>query len=194
MDEQRIIKVSKYLSRHLRHQPERIGLRPDRAGWVDVVDLLAACRRHRMALTEDELLEVVARNDKRRFALSPDGLRIRASQGHTITVDLELPSAPPPDVLYHGTVGAALPTIFRDGLRPMARHAVHLSPDVPTARRVGARRGRPVVLEVDAARMAADGHLFQVTDNGVWLTGHVPPRYLDVAGFVPEQTGPTGQG
>ncbi|MDX6743484.1 RNA 2'-phosphotransferase [Actinocorallia sp. A-T 12471] len=182
MDARQITKVSKYLSRHLRHQPERIGLTPDRAGWVAVADLLEACRRHRMALSEDELREVVARNDKKRFAFSPDGLRIRASQGHTITVDLGLPAVPPPDVLYHGTVGASLEAIFRDGLRPMDRHAVHLSPDTATAQRVGARRGRPVVLRVDAAAMAADGHLFQLTDNGVWLTGHVPARYLSAQG------------
>ncbi|ROO83626.1 putative RNA 2'-phosphotransferase [Actinocorallia herbida] len=182
MDERQIIKISKYLARHLRHQPERIGLRPDRAGWVTVAELLAACRLHRMALSEDDLREVVARNDKQRFAFSPDGLRIRASQGHTITVDLELPAVAPPEVLYHGTVGAVLEAIFREGLRPMDRHAVHLSPDTETALRVGARRGRPVVLRVDSARMAADGHLFQRTANGVWLTGHVPPRYLTAQG------------
>lgn len=182
MDEKRIIKVSKYLSRHLRHQPERIGLRPDPAGWVGVADLLAACRLHRMPITEAELREIVERNDKKRFAFSPDGLRLRASQGHTIAVDLGLPDTEPPGVLYHGTVGASLEAIFADGLRPMDRHAVHLSPDVATATRVGARRGRPVILAVDAARMAADGHRFQVTDNGVWITGHVPPGYLSVLG------------
>ncbi|GAB2806675.1 RNA 2'-phosphotransferase [Actinocorallia aurea] len=152
---------------------------------MTVADLLEACRRHRMALSEADLREVVAGNDKRRFAFSPDGLRIRASQGHTITVDLGLPAVTPPDVLYHGTVGSVLEAIFREGLRPMDRHAVHLSPDTETARRVGARRGRPVLLRVDAAAMAAAGHLFQRTDNGVWLTGHVPPSYLATVGFPP---------
>ncbi|MER7831866.1 RNA 2'-phosphotransferase [Streptomyces sp. NPDC095602] len=176
MDEQRAVKVSKYLSRHLRHQPERIGLVLDPQGWVAVDDLLRALARHRMPVSRAELEHVVATNDKRRFTLEGD--RIRASQGHTVDVDLGLPPAVPPAYLYHGTVPAALDAIRAEGLRPMRRHHVHLSPDRETATRVGARRGRAVVLSVDSGAMHRDGHVFHVSANGVWLTDAVPPRYL----------------
>ncbi|MET7679481.1 RNA 2'-phosphotransferase [Streptomyces sp. NPDC005423] len=176
MDERRTVKVSKYLSKHLRHQPERIGLTPDAAGWVEIDTLIAACAAHGFRFTRDELDEVVAANDKQRFAI--EGTRIRASQGHSIDVDLGLPPAVPPAYLYHGTAARSLDAIRAEGLRPMNRHAVHLSPDRETATRVGARRGRPVVLSVDAGAMHRDGHVFQVSANGVWLIAVVPPRYL----------------
>ncbi|GGZ68919.1 putative RNA 2'-phosphotransferase [Streptomyces subrutilus] len=176
MDDRRTVKVSKYLSKHLRHQPERIGLTLDPRGWVEVEDLLRAAAGHGFALTRAELDHVVAANDKQRFAV--EGTRIRASQGHTVAVDLDLPEAEPPAYLYHGTVAAALEPIRAEGLRPMARHHVHLSPDRETATRVGARRGRPVVLAVDAAAMRAAGHVFRVSANGVWLVDAVPPGFL----------------
>jgi putative RNA 2'-phosphotransferase len=175
-DERRTVKVSKYLSKHLRHQPERIGLTLDEAGWVEIDVLIAAATAHGFRLTRDELDHVVAANDKQRFAI--DGTRIRASQGHSIDVDLGLPPATPPSYLYHGTVGRYLDAIRAEGLRPMNRHDVHLSADRETATRVGARRGRPVVLSVDAQAMHRDGHVFHVSANGVWLTQAVPPRYL----------------
>ncbi|MGW6139009.1 RNA 2'-phosphotransferase [Streptomyces sp. NPDC055144] len=180
MDERRTVKVSKYLSKHLRHQPERIGLTLDEGGWVEIGTLLAAAAAHGFRITRAELDHVVAANDKRRFAI--DGSRIRASQGHTVDVDLGLPPATPPAYLYHGTVAAALDAIRAEGLRPMSRHDVHLSPDRETATRVGARRGRPVVLSVDAGAMHRDGHMFRVSANGVWLTEAVPPRYLRFPG------------
>ncbi|NEA48137.1 RNA 2'-phosphotransferase [Streptomyces sp. SID10815] len=176
MDERRTVKVSKYLSRHLRHQPERIGLRLDEGGWVAIDTLIAAAAAHGFPFTRDELAHVVAANDKQRFAV--DGDRIRASQGHTVEVDLGLPPAVPPPYLYHGTVPRYVEPIRAEGLRPMNRHDVHLSADRETAARVGARRGRPVVLCVDAGAMHRDGHVFQVSANGVWLTKAVPPRYL----------------
>ncbi|MFI8166876.1 RNA 2'-phosphotransferase [Streptomyces sp. NPDC085931] len=176
MDERRTVKVSKYLSKHLRHQPERIGIALDEAGWVEIDTLIAAAAAHGFGFTREELNHVVATNDKRRFAV--DGTRIRASQGHSIDVDLGLPPAEPPAWLYHGTVARHLDAIRAEGLRPMDRHAVHLSPDRETATRVGARRGRPVVLTVDAGAMHRDGHVFHVSPNGVWLTETVPPRYL----------------
>ncbi|MEV7831990.1 RNA 2'-phosphotransferase [Streptomyces subrutilus] len=176
MDDRRTVKVSKYLSKHLRHQPERIGLTLDPGGWVEVEDLLRAAAGHGFALTRAELDHVVAANDKQRFAV--EGTRIRASQGHTVAVDLDLPEAEPPAYLYHGTVADALEPIRAEGLRPMARHHVHLSPDRETATRVGARRGRPVVLAVDAAAMRAAGHVFRVSANGVWLVDAVPPGFL----------------
>jgi putative RNA 2'-phosphotransferase len=176
MDERRTVKVSKYVSKHLRHQPERIGLVLDPAGWVEVDDLLAAAAAHGFPLTRAELDHVVAHNDKKRFAV--EGTRIRASQGHTVPVDLELPAAEPPAYLYHGTVPGALDSIRAEGLRPMRRHHVHLSPDRETATRVGARRGRPVVLSVDSGAMHRAGHVFRVSANGVWLVDAVPPAFL----------------
>ncbi|MFJ7207797.1 RNA 2'-phosphotransferase [Streptomyces sp. NPDC098789] len=176
MDEKRTVKVSKYVSKHLRHQPERIGLVLDAQGWVEIDDLLRAAADHRFPITRAELDHVVAANDKQRFAVV--GTRIRANQGHTVEVDLDLPEAEPPAYLYHGTVAAALDPIRAEGLRPMRRHHVHLSPDRETATRVGARRGRPVVLSVDAGAMRAAGHVFRVSANGVWLVDAVPPEFL----------------
>ncbi|MFD6528531.1 RNA 2'-phosphotransferase [Streptomyces sp. NPDC060184] len=176
MDDRRTVKVSKYLSKHLRHQPERIGLTLDPNGWVDVTELLEATARHHFPITRAELEHVVAVNDKQRFTLEGD--RLRANQGHTVAVDLDLPPAEPPPFLYHGTVARSLAAIRAEGLRPMARHHVHLSPDRETATRVGARRGSPVVLFVDAAAMHRAGHVFRVSANGVWLADSVPPEYL----------------
>lgn len=166
-----MIHLSKRMSKALRHAPERVGLTLDAAGWVDLDDFVRA-----LGVTREQVLEVVAGNDKQRFAI--EGERIRASQGHTVAVSLDLPVAEPPAELYHGTIGRYLPDIFRDGLRPMARHDVHLSPTVETAVRVGSRRGKPVVLVVDAAGMSADGHEFRVSANGVWLAAAVPASYL----------------
>ncbi|MEU7302070.1 RNA 2'-phosphotransferase [Streptomyces sp. NPDC007189] len=180
IDDRRAVKVSKYLSKHLRHQPERIGLTLDPGGWVEIDTLIAAAAAHGFPFTREELDHVVAGNDKQRFAI--EGSRIRASQGHSIEVDLGLPAAAPPPYLYHGTVARNLDAIRADGLRPMNRHDVHLSADRETATRVGARRGRPVVLTVDAGAMHRDGHVFHVSANGVWLTKSVPPRYLRFPG------------
>ncbi|MDG9710274.1 RNA 2'-phosphotransferase [Streptomyces sp. DH10] len=180
MDERRTVKVSKYLSKHLRHQPEAIGLTLDEAGWVEIDTLIAAAAAQGFSFTRAELDHVVATNDKRRFAV--EGTRIRASQGHSVEVDLGLPRATPPAYLYHGTVPRNLDAIRDEGLRPMNRHAVHLSSDRETATRVGARRGRAVVLTVDAAAMHRDGHVFHVSANGVWLTQAVPARYLRLPG------------
>lgn len=178
VDGERLVKISKFLSRHLRHQPERLGLSLAPGGWVGVDELLAACARRNFRVSRAELEEVVARNDKRRFSFDEAGARIRANQGHSVEVDLQLERAAPPPVLYHGTAGRAVELIAAGGLRRMGRHHVHLSPDVETARRVGARRGRPVVFAVDAAAMAEAGHEFYVSANGVWLVGHVPAEYL----------------
>ena len=178
MDEARLVKVSKYLARHLRHQPERLGLRLQPGGWVGVDELLAACAARRFPLTRAELDEVVARNDKRRYSYDGTGTRIRANQGHSVDVDLQLEPVAPPEVLYHGTAERSVPAILAGGVRPMGRHHVHLSPDVATARKVGARHGRPAVLEVDARAMAEAGHRFFRSANGVWLADRVPPDFL----------------
>jgi putative RNA 2'-phosphotransferase len=172
MDDRRLVKVSKYLSRHLRHDPDRIGIELDEHGWVEVDVLLEALERQRFRLSRAELEEVVERNDKQRFALR-DG-KIRANQGHTVDVDLDLDPVEPPPMLFHGTTDRFLSGIREEGIKAMDRHDVHLSPDRETAVKVGSRRGRPVVLEIDAARMAREGHLFYRSENGVWLTEHVP--------------------
>ncbi|HEX8560006.1 MAG TPA: RNA 2'-phosphotransferase [Pyrinomonadaceae bacterium] len=179
MDKERLVRVSKYLSKHLRHEPARLGLALAPGGWVGVGELLEACARRGFPVSREELAEVVARNDKRRFSFDETGARVRANQGHSVEVDLQLEARTPPAVLYHGTAGRAVEAILAaGGLRKMGRHHVHLSADAETARRVGARHGRPVVFAVDAARMAADGHDFYVSANGVWLTDSVPAGYL----------------
>lgn len=176
MDDKARTALSKRLSRHLRHAPQEIGLHLDAAGWVDVDDLLAALAAHGRPVSGADLREVVETSDKQRFAL--DRRRIRANQGHSVAVDLDLPPAQPPPVLFHGTVERFLAAIRREGLRPMNRHDVHLSTSVEVAVRVATRRGRAVVLEVDSAAMHADGHEFRVSANGVWLTAAVPPAHL----------------
>jgi putative RNA 2'-phosphotransferase len=174
----RLVTVSKFLSKHLRHEPEKLGLVLEPGGWVLVDDLLDGAAEIGFAISRADLNEVVAENDKRRFSLDESGERIRANQGHSTAVDLELPDVPPPERLFHGTPEKFVAVILAEGLKKMKRHDVHLSPDVATAVKVGARRGKPVILVVDSGRMAADGHTFRVSANGVWLTDHVPPQYL----------------
>jgi putative RNA 2'-phosphotransferase len=175
---ERVVRVSKYLSRHLRHRPDAIGLTLDEGGWVDVTALLSACAAAGFPITRAELQHVVTTNDKQRFGFDATGRRIRANQGHSVPVDLGLAVADPPPVLYHGTVARALPSIRAGGLRPMSRHDVHLSPDIDTATRVAARRGQPVILTIDAAAMAATGHTFRRSTNGVWLVHAVPAEFI----------------
>ncbi|GAA4595592.1 putative RNA 2'-phosphotransferase [Actinoplanes octamycinicus] len=175
------VRLSRRMSLVLRHRPEAAGLTLDANGWVPIADLLAALR-----ISRAELDHVVAFNDKSRFAVATgaDGVdRIRASQGHSrrVAVDLDLPPAEPPAVLYHGTPRDNLAAIRRDGLRPRSRHHVHLSADVPTALTIGRRRSADVVVfAVAAGVMAAEGHVFHRSANGVWLTAVVPPQHLSV--------------
>jgi putative RNA 2'-phosphotransferase len=184
------VAVSRLLSKILRHEPEMVGIRLDSQGWVSVEVLIRAVERAARkadapkrlrtlpTVTRDLIRAVVATSDKKRFSLSPDGERIRAAQGHSISVELGYADMEPPTVLYHGTAWSSWVSIAAEGLTPQTRHAVHLSKDVDTATRVGARHGQPLVLVVDAARMHADGYVFSCSDNGVWLTQHVPPMYL----------------
>lgn len=173
-----LIRASKFLSLVLRHEPQKIGLQLDARGWADIADLLQRMAEHGHALDRADLQRLVQTNDKQRFALSEDGLRIRASQGHSIAVDLGLQPLEPPPWLYHGTVPRFLEAIATQGLRPGERQHVHLSLDRQTAQQVGSRRGAPVILSVDAGRMHAEGHRFYRSANGVWLTDHVPPKYI----------------
>jgi putative RNA 2'-phosphotransferase len=173
-----ITRASKALAYVLRHRPQSIGIALDGAGWVRIVDLLAALAEHGRPIPRDLLDRVVEGTDKRRFEV--DGDRIRAAQGHSVPVDLGLDPVTPPDLLYHGTSARFLAAIRAEGLNRGRRHAVHLSPDRETARAVGARRAGPIViLRVDAAGMHRAGHAFYRAANGVWLTAAVPPQWIE---------------
>ncbi|GAA4343808.1 RNA 2'-phosphotransferase [Flaviaesturariibacter amylovorans] len=174
------VRISKFLSLVLRHDPARIGITLDAGGWTPVDELLRCLTAAGMPLTRASLDALVATNPKQRFAYNDDRTCIRASQGHSVPVALGYEPLPPPEVLYHGTANRFLEAILREGLNPGARHGVHLSADVATARSVGGRHGTPVVLEVAAAAMAADGFSFTRSENGVWITDAVPPQYLKV--------------
>lgn len=172
-------KISKLLSLILRHNPEKIGIVLDENGWTDCAALIEAAGKKGLKFNRSTLDEVVRRNDKQRFALSPDGLQIRANQGHSIAVDLALDPQTPPELLYHGTVERFLTAIAEEGLKKGSRNHVHLSPNLVTATKVGERRGQPMILKVRAAEMAAAGHDFWLSNNGVWLADTVPPEFID---------------
>jgi len=174
-----IVRISKYLSLILRHNPGKIGLTLDENGWADVEELIQLTNQSGRYLTRPLLERVVAENDKKRYAFSEDGRRIRASQGHSLPVDLDLPPSDPPELLYHGTASQFVDSIRAGGLHSGSRQHVHLSLDVATATRVGERHGKPVILTVRALEMAADGYSFFLSANGVWLTEHVPVEFLD---------------
>jgi putative RNA 2'-phosphotransferase len=173
-----LVRQSKFLSLVLRHDPARIGLRLDEAGWADVDELLARAGEAGMPLTWASLREVVEQNDKQRFAFSPDGRRIRANQGHSLPVDLQLAPVSPPERLFHGTATRFLAAIREQGLTAQRRQHVHLSADPATAVAVGRRHGAPVVLTIEAGRMAVDGYRFVRSANWVWLTDVVPAPYI----------------
>lgn len=180
MDDKRRTKISKFVSLVLRHQPETAGLVLESDGWVPVDGLLSGAANAGLAFTRDELDEVVSRCDKQRFAFDETGTKIRANQGHSAEVDLTFAEAEPPAELFHGTAERNRAVITRDGLLKMARHHVHLSADIDTAKKVGVRHGKPIVFVVDAARMRAAGHAFFRSANGVWLVERVPSQYLRV--------------
>src|SRR5215475_15487733 len=174
----RAVRISKFLSLTLRHQPEKIVLRLSESGWVSVERLIAASRRAGIELTLEELQNIVDNNDKKRFSLSEDGLWIRANQGHSVKVELGYAPTVPPEILYHGTAERFLNSIKQQGLIKGKRHHVHLSADAGMAEKVGQRHGKPVVLTVAAGQMRRDEFVFCRSENGVWLTEHAPVRYL----------------
>ncbi len=180
-----LTKVSKFLSLVLRHEPGRIGLTLDAQGWADIGQLVEKANAQGMPLTRALIAEVVATSDKQRFALDATGEHIRANQGHSVDVDLGLAPAEPPPMLFHGTAERSLAAIRAEGLKRGRRQHVHLSPDEATAAKVGRRHGRPVVLRIAAAHMAAAGHAFFLSTNGVWLTDCVPAEFI---AFPPEET------
>ena len=171
---------SKRLSYWLRHVPENAGLQLDRSGWTRTDAVLDACEASRLPITMQDLKSLIASDTKQRFELSVDEGKVRARQGHSISVKGDWPIAEPPEVLYHGTTTRFLEPIMQQGLLPKGRHHVHLSRTVENARAVAGRRGPPAVLTIAAARMAQDGFIFRLSSNGVWLAEHVPPTYLQL--------------
>jgi len=162
----------------LRHEPESVGLKLGEAGWVGVDELLKAVNSQGVCLTLDQLKHIVATSDKKRFAFSEDGQRIRASQGHSLEVDLQYPPLTPPQILYHGTAVRFLDSIRQQGLQKMERHDVHLSAETTLTLQVGGRHGKPVLLTIRAGDMNRAGFVFRCSANGVWLVDHVPPQFI----------------
>ena len=182
------VRLSKFLSFVLRHRPDSIGLALDPHGWANIDDLIGMGNAAGTRFSREDLLHVVETSDKKRFSVSPDGLRIRAAQGHSASVELGLPPQEPPEVLYHGTATRFVESILAEGLKPQDRRHVHLSLDEATAHRVGARHGKPVILRVEALRMHTKGFTFYLADNGVWLTDRVPPEFLVLSGTAAATT------
>lgn len=172
------VQLSKFLSFVLRHKPEAIGLTLDPQGWTSIDELIERGNAAGTPFDHADLRQVVETSDKKRFSISADGLRIRAAQGHSITVELGLSPQEPPSVLYHGTATRFVESILSAGLKPQARQQVHLSADEATAHQVGQRHGKPVIFKIEALRMHAKGFKFYLADNGVWLTDQVPLEFL----------------
>lgn len=181
-------KISKFLSLILRHKPETVGLSLDKNGWAGTQELLDRINNKGFSLSFEELQWIVENNEKRRFSLSSDFSRIRANQGHSLQVDLNLPQKEPPEILFHGTAEKNLESIKKYGINKGSRHHVHLSPDIPTAEKVGMRHGKPVVLQVKAGKMNVKGIVFFESENGVWLTENVSPEFIVFP--YSESTGP----
>ena len=185
------MQLSKFMSLVLRHKPDAIGLALDSQGWANIEELIDKANVAGTKFGRAELLHVVETSDKKRFSLSADGLRIRAAQGHSVSVELGLSPKEPPPVLYHGTATRFVEAIIEQGLRPQARQQVHLSLDEETARRVGERHGKPHIFKIDALAMHASGLKFYLADNGVWLTDRVPSEFLVPSSTAADQ-GPQG--
>ena len=183
MNEKQKKTISKFLSLILRHNPETIGLRLDTNGWANVEELLSKSALHNIPCTKKELEEVVETNDKQRFIFNEDHSQIRANQGHSIRVDLNLQSQTPPDFLFHGTVEKFMTPIQSEGLKKMGRQHVHLSRDKETAEKVGDRRGQAIILVILSGAMHKDGYDFYLSENGVWLTDNVPVNYINFEKF-----------
>lgn len=174
--DKRLVNISRRMSGLLRHHPEKLGLNMDENGWVVTKSLIS-----KMGITIEELEEIVATNDKQRFEFSFHKDKIRARQGHSIDVDVNLSKSLPPDVLYHGTPSDNIDSILNKGILPMNRLYVHLSVDIETAIKVGSRHGNPVIFIVDAKEMDENGNEFYLSNNGVWLTKYVEEKYVKLS-------------
>lgn len=171
-------KISKFLSLVLRHQPELIGIQLDQNGWADVAVLIEKINTHGIKIDLTILNHIVATNPKKRFAFNETRDKIRASQGHSIEIELGYTNQQPPEILYHGTGEKTVASILQSGLEKRNRQHVHLSADITTAIKVGQRHGKPKIFKVLAQQMFNDNYIFYISDNGVWLTDSVPPKYL----------------
>lgn len=180
MEPHQLKPISKSLSYVLRHRPDSVGLELETGGWVSIELLLNAFHKSGKTLSAEILQQVVAHNDKQRFEFSDDGLRIRARQGHSVEVELGYEPAIPPSVLYHGTATRNLDSIFAQGLLKGRRHHVHLSTNKETMIQVAMRHGKPALLVVQSQQMHAAGYEFFITGNNVWLTEHVPAKFISV--------------
>jgi putative RNA 2'-phosphotransferase len=178
ISEKETTRISKFLSLVLRHKPKAIGLTLNENGWADVEELIDKMNEHNFKITRDILDNVVATNNKQRFSFNNDKTKIRANQGHSVQVDLDLQEMVPPEYLYHGTGENSISSILRTGLQKRARHHVHLSTDIKTATTVGKRHGKPAIFIIAAQQMQQDGYSFYLSENNVWLTDKVPVKYL----------------
>lgn len=174
------IKIGKYICLILRHKPEIIGIELDKNGWANVDELINGLKKKYPDFNREKLEYIVNTDNKQRYSLSNDKSKIRARQGHSIDVDVELKELTPPELLYHGTAERFLESIMKEGLVPKSRLYVHLSKDVETAEKVGKRHGKPAVLKIETGKMAEDGFKFYLSENGVWLTKAVPPKYFSL--------------
>ncbi|AYL94565.1 RNA 2'-phosphotransferase [Mucilaginibacter celer] len=181
LTEKETTNLSKFLSLVLRHKPEEIGITLDEQGWVPVAELLNKLNAYGNNVTLEALEHVVDTNAKKRFAFSDDKLNIRASQGHSVEVELGYAPQTPPDVLYHGTAASSVESIMQNGLEKRSRQHVHLSIDTDTAVNVGGRHGKPVVLTILTGEMHKEGYKFYLSENKVWLTDEVPPQFISQA-------------
>ena len=179
MNEKNLKQKSKLLSLVLRHAPEKIGLTLDKNGWVNVEDLLTQCEKNKHIIDKGLLEMIVDTNDKKRFIFNETKTKIRANQGHSLNIELDLEAIEPPAFLYHGTVAKYMDAIREEGLQKMSRQHVHLSKDLDTAVKVGSRRGQAVILSVRSGAMHTDGFNFYCSENGVWLTDAVPSKYIE---------------
>lgn len=180
IDDKDIKRISKALSYVLRHHPESIDIELDKQGWTDVDILISQLNTHNLPIDRELLNHVVETNSKKRFAFSSNGQQIRASQGHSVAIDLGYTPQVPPDILFHGTSEKYIESILSTGLEKRERQHVHLSQDQQTAIQVGGRHGKPVVLIIEAAQMQTAGYLFYLSENNVWLTDHVPVQYINL--------------
>lgn len=178
ISEKQLTTISKFLSLVLRHQPETIGIQLDPNGWVKVDELIRKSNTYGIKFDREILNYIVETNPKKRFAFNTALDKIRASQGHSVEIELGYTNQQPPVILYHGTGEQSVPSILKTGLEKRNRQHVHLSKDVETATKVGQRHGKPTILNVLAEQMYTDGFLFYLSDNGVWLTDHVPAKYI----------------
>ena len=174
-----LVEISRFISLVLRHKPEALDITLDEHGWADVETLVAKLNQ-RQPFTMEMLEKIVREDNKQRYSFNEDKTLIRANQGHSIPVDVELEQKEPPEYLWHGTGERFRAPILAEGLTPQSRLYVHLSRDTQTAVTVGKRHGKPLLFRVHAGRMAKDGYAFYLSVNGVWLTKAVPPQYLEV--------------